>query len=1148
MSKRPAALVAENGSTLPTKRLKLEQRDRTPAKAQDVLSSRHLQQLLSFQQDAGLLKNGIQSLKMFLESIARSEDESAKSTRLAILKEYLDRYKPRADGDEQNIYLSDVMQTWSFAGQSNNDSLLSAVPAVLALLLKTISTLIDFRDYGIRLCKTALQQAQLKLISRSLASPKSKEYIISPCLRLLTEVVSFDGGALAKLLYARRDLTFNNRDLVRNLGLRRALSGDPEEDRRKPSVRYNTLRYILANFRYQDQDAKSDILGQSNLVRAIFEDIKQDSTENIVETINVVRKHIILDGALPRSSKSRLLTDRNLGRLATLYSFEESSALPLDQVESVQVLTHRFLLSVCTSTEAGILVPQSGWYPPGIEKENVEPDKSPEADLIDLGLDSIEWYAKFRDKVPVRNTILSNFAQNLRPYANTMQSELLLKIFDAAPELVADYFFRKKNFTFDPKLTATWMGYCAFLFSSVQLPVLKFGGRKEGFGRTPPPVSVVIESILPQPLNQKALSRCLNQNACLVTFFTVRLLTVSFHKLQSVLSSFGSAPDEEKVLWVEASTQLRKEFCRRCPKMKDIILAYRRTSEENALQREAVTRLLATYYKIIPQVALEERFDVSIALASSLRRFEGGYALNEDSGLRLLELEHLLLIAEHSPIMRWWQKPESLGLSPFITILKILVDAPHEAPLGQIRKLLHSIVCEQNMLQQITAESSLDALLVSLRKHDEWTPSRTTFEFVDNAMSSYVKKSVKYHDDLEFLVDTRGADGSEPDHPISLLHMTLMEQWPIWASSDKKDIQSIAEWLARYLTYSVHIGEAPRTISIIRGNLVEASDDGSYRKALKQQNQSGFKKASAALVSATPAEGSLDPKSLAVEPATPAEDDEPNIGEPPAEDPEHNGLTRWMQKDIDEAVVDGDVGELIMCLCSEHPDIRKQAFIGIQKLHAKASTNAERQQIYVLLGELVETARDIIDTRRSPSFIGAFASRALLIVADPLHTLYPKMNRFLNKGPLWTVEKVPSYWVDKILLQPPDEDDAHYKEVEWLLDFLIDGLRTSEDMSTYRVRNVFERFLSLYCSPFLPRVIKKKTIDLVFRATCVEGSTTLITRSGIISWIEAQLSLKDTNNVMLKRLVKRLFATSDWTRVEAWSGGMSEKIAHITES
>lgn len=77
-----------------------------------------------------------------------------------------------------------------------------------------------------------------------------------------------------------------------------------------------------------------------------------------------------------------------------------------------------------------------------------------------------------------------------------------------------------------------------------------------------------------------------------------------------------------------------------------------------------------------------------------------------------------------------------------------------------------------------------------------------------------------------------------------------------------------------------------------------------------------------------------------------------------------------------------------------------------------------------------------------PYCAGVLAARFLLVIADPLHIMYEKVNKFLYKGPEWNVDKLPSYWVDKILLNPPTSDELHYQEAEWLLDALIDGLRT----------------------------------------------------------------------------------------------------------
>ena len=97
----------------------------------------------------------------------------------------------------------------------------------------------------------------------------------------------------------------------------------------------------------------------------------------------------------------------------------------------------------------------------------------------------------------------------------------------------------------------------------------------------------------------------------------------------------------------------------------------------------------------------------------------------------------------------------------------------------------------------------------------------------------------------------------------------------------------------------------------------------------------------------------------------------------------------------------------------------------------------------MVTGELAETARAAVADIPLPYFSGTLAARLLLIQADPLHFMYVKANKFLNKGPQWNVKKLPSYWIEKVLLTPPTENEAHYQEVAWLLDILVDGLRTT---------------------------------------------------------------------------------------------------------
>ncbi|KAI9679275.1 MAG: hypothetical protein M1817_005294 [Caeruleum heppii] len=1142
----------------PPKRRKTAEAVAGPSLIEEITSARHLQACLTLQQDSPPeLKKGVQAFKSFLESInSEGLPDHDRSRRHAILRDYLASQTPRAETEQANPYLPDLLQAWGFASQSNNESLLSAIPAVLALLLRTISTLIEYRETGLGIGRTLLQPMQLKLLGRGLSADRSKEHVISPCLRLLTEAISFDGGALAKKIYASRE--FTHRSLARNIGLRNfSTETRSEEEKRKPSVRSNALRFLLASFRFQDAGNKADLIEHRDIISALFRDIRDDPADIISSILSNLKTHIVLDEHIALQAKARLFSEGTLSRIATLQSY---AAAPSDastpEIPSIDRQAQDFLLLVCTTPGLGVLQPCTGWYPPGSDRDDSVPeDDIEDATDLDLSRISLQPLVRHRDRVPIRNACLAGFAQNLRPYANTLQKDLLLAMFRASPELVADYFFKKHAFGFDPKLSTTWIGYAAFLFCTVQLPALSYCGRRDGYCRRPPPTSIVMESILPLPLSQKTLTRCLNQSSNLIRFFAVRLLIVAFEKLQLVLRQFESAVQEGFLLWAEAAQQLKAEFCRRCPAMKDVIALFRGTAIESVLQKEAVTRLLSFYYDVIPQVALEEKFDISLSLTTALQQAEEIHTETDDDGLRLVEMQHLLFIAQRSPNMRWWYRPEQLRFSPFSTLLRLYVNAPRGLPKGSVKQLLHVVSLQAQLFQTRTDVSPLEAILQSLEESASSGTTEALYDYVDNCAGRYVRKPVRYQDDLEALaskVHERQQSNISPC--LSPLLMTLVEQWPFVAQSmtlqDEAKI-TVAAFLARLLGYCWFMGEDKRRITHLYDVLVkEAYIDGARRtikRCFKQSKEHGLLTARPRAQSDSPEATAFGSGSKAVAHSSesgsegePVEDRNGSLAEDPT------SLFRWVRKDVQDVVEDGDAGRLIKCLCADDVGVRKQALSGLAKLVAKleGSQYSEREMVCLLLHEVIETARPTIEHKALPTFLAAFAAHAVFIQADPQHVLYGKLNRFLHEGPRWEVDKIPLVY--KILLHPPDEDTAHFQEVGWLLDVLIDGLRTAEDLDVYRRRNVFERILSLYSSPHVPTELKGKIIRLLHRASGVDGgSTTLVTRFGMMGWLQGQVASTVTGKcrVGLERLASRLYEKCDRERIDAWSAGALKELA-----
>ncbi|KAH8593447.1 ribosome 60S biogenesis N-terminal-domain-containing protein [Bisporella sp. PMI_857] len=1098
----------------------------TPNPAEDIRSARKLSQLLAFDQDVPRSRHAIQSFKVFLESIANVENDT--TPKVAILKEFLESQIP-AEGDESAVYLGDLVRTWSFASQSNTDVLLSAVPSIFALLLKALSNILDLKDYGLRIGRMLLQKPQQELISRGLTASKAKEFIISPALRLLREIVTFDCGSLAKHVFRTRDETFKG--LSRDLGIKN--SGDGAEDRKKPSVRTNALRLILSLLKFLPLESKRELLNQRDIVNALIRNIREDPPFLIREILEGLTNSVLKDELLPRDAKTKVVNANSLARIAMLYRYHQPDEELEDNpvTKSVDEAAHNFLVLACTSPNIGILNRQAGYYPRGVDPDEIH-NAGVEERFIDLGIDNIEWMDKFAETVPVRNTILSEFVQELRPWSNMQQSDLLLAIFKSAPELIAGYFIGKRDFSFEPKLTATWIGYAALIFSTLQLPIPEYFGHPKQYARLPPPTSIVLENILPQALSQKVLTRCLSHSNNLVTFFVVRLLCVSLIKLRDTLKMYHEADPGSRNIWAQSADRLVSEICQRYPSIKDVISSFRNISKTDLMQREAITKLLVLYYEVIPRVALDAKFDVSAVLSEVLLTMDETTNTHQDRVMRFMELANLFQFAHLSPGMRWFTKAGGLTISPFMAMLKLLAGAPPGFPLLKLRSVIESVVTEHQIFQSKTSLSALHTFIIRLREL-RGDNAGIVWEFLDDCVSRCAANPVKYIFALEELQSDAHKSG-DGNLPVSLVTLAMAEQWLFLQKNVEREVlKDVADFLTAHLAGSLQIKEDKKVLKRAIQNLISNTEDSSIRVILEHTR----KLVDNISVAHLDKEGSkileLNEKSHTV---SKPEDIilEDLLGSPEVEKEDNNALTRWAMKEVDEVIEAGHASALVKLLSSKHLSVRKEAVTNISKFSAKLkeSSYEEKEQIWLLLAEVVETAKKLVDQEPIPNIISSFASSAIAVVNDPLHCLYPKINKFLSQGPAWDVDKVPLMY--KILDEAPSLDDAHYLEIAWLLNYMTDGLQTPADMSIFRKRRVFEKLFSLYNNPYLAPGLRDKILRILYKATTIEGgSTTLITRFSSVTWLQAQAALID--GTTLKALLQKILESSDQKRIQGWS-------------
>lgn len=226
-----------------------------------------------------------------------------------------------------------------------------------------------------------------------------------------------------------------------------------------------------------------------------------------------------------------------------------------------------------------------------------------------------------------------------------------------------------------------------------------------------------------------------------------------------------------------------------------------------------------------------------------------------------------------------------------------------------------------------SSKAPFDALVASL-KASEPAELAVQLQFLDNCLCRIAKKAVHYQDLAAGLLE-------DDSNPLSLLVVAVLEQWPfILKSKDADKEQSVARWIAALIKQLKIAGEDKKALKKVRDSLSELSDakktKAIFKKALKGSDE----------------KEDVD-EDHEMEDAEPANRQEPRVssdsavglldmfGSIPRENQDHTGLYKWEKEEVDIAIEQGRVSDLLLCLCSEHEEIRRQAFAAISRLMIK---------------------------------------------------------------------------------------------------------------------------------------------------------------------------------------------------------------------
>lgn len=176
--------------------------------------------------------------------------------------------------------------------------------------------------------------------------------------------------------------------------------------------------------------------------------------------------------------------------------------------------------------------------------------------------------------------------------------------------------------------------------------------------------------------------------------------------------------------------------------------------------------------------------------------------------------------------------------------------------------------------------------------------------------------------------------------------------------------------------------------------------------------------------------------------------------------------------------------------------------------------------------------------------VGSFAP----ILADPSHHLYDLVCQYVLSHPLYKQYVIPLFSLISTgaFGNSEVEGDAYYKQIDWMLEELSNGISSADDIRLLSYRHVMDWALNLMNCKYTSPKLRSKVLNLVYAIQGVgaEGIDMLVTRSAALSSLA---TLKQTigNGVFadeqlrlnIDQIALRFGVVSSQKRLAEWAQG-----------
>ncbi|KAG8902032.1 hypothetical protein FRC00_002734, partial [Tulasnella sp. 408] len=446
----------------------------------------------------------------------------------------------------------------------------SAPISVLVRVLFLLNLDQDTRPSGSTIIKALLVSSNIHRLTSYFGSTE-KNLCFWAC-RLFGAVSEFNDGQFRKEIFDV--FPWGHSALWPMLSMRRKDANAEGHGLTNPPDIRTTLVLLILSFIHPSTHTsiKLSLLDKGDAFSSIFRDIGKDSYPLARRILDVSWEGIWGDTRIPFGTKIAAFGDQVLTSISKLYGRYEEEG-PKGE-PSIADIAHHFLLALCTRPGSGVCFKSRGWYP-----RNFDTRHHPLAAQDD-------HHTNRRQEHSLYNRVLPAFIKSLKPNDDPRQQELVLKILEAAPELVSGL-WQTSNMTLEPRLSSRWITNIALATKIVALPSPVWSFRSTTarsaftsatpppYVHSPPPIQAILDYILPVTLSKTALIKGLRSPSAVVRHLTASFLAHSIKKAGEIAEEMQRASealeeDESVGSWAVGRKELLKDVSSRIPELAEI--------------------------------------------------------------------------------------------------------------------------------------------------------------------------------------------------------------------------------------------------------------------------------------------------------------------------------------------------------------------------------------------------------------------------------------------------------------------------------------------------------------------------------------------------------------------------------------------------